>query len=136
MSAGDCIFCKIVSGEIPCHRLFEDESVLAFLDINPLAVGHTVLIPKTHAVRFEDMAAADTAALACAIGPLARRILTTVGADDYNVLQNNGPIAGQVVMHLHVHIIPRRRGDGLGYRWLAGSASSDELAALAGKING
>ncbi len=136
MSAADCVFCKIVAGEIPCHRLFEDERVLAFLDINPLAAGHTVLIPKTHAVRFEDMAAADTSALACAIGPVARRVLAAVAADDYNVLQNNGPIAGQVVMHVHVHIIPRRRRDGLGYRWLAGSASSDELAALAGRING
>ena len=111
MSTADCVFCKIVAGEIPCHRLFENERVLAFLDINPLAAGHTVLIPKMHAVRFENMATDDASALACAIGPVARRVLAAVEVDDYNVLQNNGPIAGQVVLHLHVHIIPRRRRD-------------------------
>ena len=136
MSAVDCVFCKIVAGEIPCHRVFEDERVLAFLDINPLAAGHTVLIPRTHAVRFEDLTADDAAALAVSIGPLARRILSAVDQQDYNLLQNNGELAGQVMMHLHVHIIPRRRDDGLGYRWLVGSASSGELAALADMING
>ena len=135
MSAADCVFCKIVAGEIPCHRVFEDERVLAFLDINPLAAGHTVLIPKTHVVRFEHMAAVDASALACAIGPVARRVLPALEADDYNVLQNNGELAGQVVMHLHVHIIPRRLRDGLGYRWITASATSDELAALASRIN-
>ena len=136
MSTADCVFCKIVAGEIPCHRLFENERVLAFLDINPLAAGHTVLIPKMHAVRFENMVTDDASALACAIGPVARRVLAAVEVDDYNVLQNNGPIAGQVVLHLHVHIIPRRPRDGLGFRWISGSATSDELAALADKING
>jgi histidine triad (HIT) family protein len=116
--------------------VFEDERVLAFLDINPLAAGHTVLIPKVHAVRFEDLAADDAAALAVSIGPLARRILSAVDRQDYNLLQNNGESAGQVVMHLHVHIIPRRADDGLGYRWRAGSTASGRLAALAGEING
>ena len=99
MSAADRVFCKIVAGEIPCHRVFENDRVLAFLDINPLSVGHTVVIPRAHAVRFEQLSVDDAAALAGAIGPLAGRILSAVGWEDYNLLQNNGSSAGQVVMH-------------------------------------
>ncbi len=135
MSLADCVFCKIVSGEIPCHRVFENERVLAFLDINPLSLGHTVVIPRTHAVRFEQLSEDDAAALAGAIGPLARRILSAVESQDYNLLQNNGSSAGQVVMHVHVHIIPRRANDGLGFRWKAGPAAPQELSALASKIS-
>lgn len=135
MSAADCLFCKIVAGEIPCHRVFENDRVLAFLDINPLSVGHTVVIPRAHAVRFEQLSEDDAAALAGAIGPLADRILSAVGWEDYNLLQNNGSSAGQVVMHVHFHIIPRRANDDLGFRWKPRPAGPDELSALASKIS-
>lgn len=135
MSLADCVFCKIAAGEIPCHCVFENERVLAFLDINPLSLGHTVVIPRTHAVRFEQLSEDDAAALAGAIGPLARRILSAVESEDYNLLQNNGSSAGQVVMHVHIHIIPRRANDGLGFRWKAGSAAPQELSALASRIS-
>lgn len=134
MSAADCVFCKIVAGQIPCQRLFENEHVLAFLDINPLAPGHAVLIPRVHAQRFEDLSAEQAAELARAVGPLARKILKATGAPDYNLLQNNGPSSGQVVPHVHLHIIPRTPGDGLGYRWNARSASGEALARLASAI--
>ena len=135
MSVADCVFCKIVAGEIPCHRVFENERVLAFLDISPLSVGHTVVIPRAHAVRFEQLSVDDAAALAGAIGPLAGRILSAVGWADYNLLQNNGSSAGQVVMHVHFHIIPRRANDGLGFRWNPSPAGPDELSALASRIS-
>ena len=138
MAAGaqdpNCIFCKIIRGEIPCQRVFENKHLLAFLDINPLATGHTVVIPKHHADRLEDLSADQAAELARSFGQIAQAIVPTVGGEGYNILQNNGSVAGQVVPHVHFHIIPRRKGDGLGYRWNAKSALPDELAELAERI--
>lgn len=130
----NCIFCKIIRGEIPCQRVFENEHLLAFLDINPLATGHTVVIPKHHAERLEDLSADQAADLARLFGRLAQAIVPTVGGEGYNLLQNNGSVAGQIVPHVHFHIIPRRADDGLGYRWNAKSASPDELAELSERI--
>ena len=135
MSAADCVFCKIVAGDIPCHRVFESERVLAFLDIQPLSKGHTVVIPKNHAERLDTLAPADAAAIAAELGDLGKRICAAVAADGYNVLQNNGAVSGQVVPHVHFHVIPRRADDGLGYRWNARSASNEQLGALAARIN-
>lgn len=133
-SSTDCVFCKIAAGEIPCHRVAETERALAFLDVNPLAEGHTLVIPKAHAAFLEDLDAESAADIARLLGPLAARIQSVVSAAGYNILQNNGAAAGQVVMHVHFHIIPRRGDDGLGYRWNAGRAEPERLAALAGKL--
>lgn len=133
-SSTDCVFCKIAAGEIPCHRVAETERALAFLDVNPLAEGHTLVIPKAHAAFLEDLDAESAADIARLLGPLAARIQSVVSAAGYNILQNNGAAAGQVVMHVHFHIIPRRGDDGLGYRWNAGRAEPEQLAALAGKL--
>ena len=130
----NCIFCKIIRGEISCQRVFENEHLLAFLDINPLATGHTVVIPKHHAERLEDLSTDQAAELARSFGQLAQAIVSTVGGEGYNLLQNNGSVAGQVVPHVHFHIIPRRVDDGLGYRWNVKSASPEELAELAERI--
>ncbi len=130
----ECIFCRIVAGEIPCHKLLETDTVLAFLDVNPLAEGHALVVPRVHANRLEELPADVAAAVAREIGPLARRVLSAVGAGDYNVLQNNGPASGQAVPHVHFHIIPRRENDGLGYRWNAKKAEHTRLAELAGRI--
>jgi histidine triad (HIT) family protein len=130
----DCVFCRIAAGQIPSSRVYEDDRVFAFLDISPLARGHTLVIPKSHAVRFDELDADTAAALAEAVRQLAPRVITAVGGDDYNILNNNGASAGQVVRHVHVHIIPRREGDGLGYRWNAGKATPEELADLAARI--
>ena len=134
VGASDCIFCKIIAGEIPAHRVLENEHVLAFLDVNPLAPGHTLVVPKSHAGRLEDLTADQCAELARVIGPLARRILAAASSRDYNILQNNGAAAGQVVGHVHVHIIPRRPNDGLGYRWNAETGDAERLANLAAQI--
>ena len=130
-----CVFCKIIRGEIPCQRVFENDRLLAFLDIGPLARGHTVIVPKHHCPNLEDLPEAFAAELGQAFGRIARALVSTVSAGGYNVLQNNGSVAGQLVPHVHFHIIPRHADDGLGYRWKAKSASAVELAELAQLIH-
>jgi len=133
--SADCVFCKIIAGDIPCHRVFENDHLLAFLDIAPLARGHTVVIPKAHAERLDQLDPEVVAEIGRRLGRIGRRVVSATAAEGYNVLQNNGSVAGQVVPHVHFHIIPRRSGDGLGYRWNAKSVAQDELAALATRIN-
>ncbi len=134
MSAGKSIFSRIIAGEIPCHRVFENAHVLAFLDIHPLAPGHTLVVPKREVDLLDQLTPEEIGAVARVLGPLARRIVQVTGAAGYNILQNNGVAAGQEVRHVHFHIIPRRVGDGLGYRWNARESGPDDLAALAAKI--
>lgn len=131
----DSIFTRIIKGEIPCQRVFENEHVLAFLDINPLADGHTLVVPKRQVERLEQLTPDEVAELARVVAVVARRMLSATGAADYNVLQNNGPASGQVVPHVHFHIIPRRPNDGLGYRWNAKPADQAGLAALAARMS-
>ena len=128
------IFARIVAGEIPCQRVFENEHVLAFLDVNPLAEGHTLVVPKRPVARFEDLTPEEVAELARQLPALARRIVAATGAEGFNILTNSGRVAGQEVQHVHVHIIPRRAGDGLGYRWRPQKRTADELTALAERI--
>lgn len=120
-----CIFCKIIAGQIPCHKLYEDDRVLAFLDIGPLSSGHCLIIPKEHYITIDQMPADLASACATILPQLSKAIITATGATGWNVLQNNGAIAGQEVGHVHFHIIPRAGGDGLGYRWLAGTLDGD-----------
>ncbi|MEP0847989.1 MAG: HIT family protein [Phycisphaerae bacterium] len=135
MSApSDTIFTRIIRGAIPCHRVFENERVLAFLDINPLAEGHTLVVPKRQVERLDQLPPEEAAEIARHLGRIAARIVSVTGAEGYNVLQNNGRAAGQEVPHVHFHIIPRRAGDGLGYRWHPKPAQQDALAALAAKL--
>jgi len=134
MAAQESIFTRIIRGEIPCHKVFENEHVLAFLDIRPLAEGHTLVVPKHQVERLEDLPPDYAAEIARCLGMIARRILAATGAEGYNVLNNNGRVAGQEVPHVHFHIIPRRAGDGLGYRWNARSVPDEQLAALAERI--
>jgi histidine triad (HIT) family protein len=131
----DTIFSQIIAGEVPCQKVYEDDHVLAFLDINPLSPGHTLVIPKRPVARLEELPAEEAAAVGRVLGGIAQRVLAATGAVGYNVLQNNGKVSGQEVEHVHFHIIPRAAGDGLGYRWNPKSVSSDELQALAEKIN-
>ncbi len=140
----DGLFAKIVRGEIPCHRVYEDEHVLAFLDIGPIARGHVLVIPKK-AYRTLDTMDDDTAAAVGRVLPrIARAVMTATGVGDFNLLQNNGEAAGQAVEHVHFHIIPRpphirdnaqmkkaaTGGDGLQFNWHAGELGSDDAIAL------
>jgi histidine triad (HIT) family protein len=130
----DSVFTRIIRGEIPCHRVFENEHLLAFLDVNPLAEGHTLVVPRRQVERLEQLPPEEAAEIGRRIGVIAARVMRVTGAEGYNVLQNNGAAAGQVVPHVHFHIIPRRRGDGLGFRWNAKSVAPDELSRLAERI--
>lgn len=127
MSDPNCIFCKIASGDIPAWKLYEDEHVLSFLDIGPLSEGHCLIIPKRHYVTIDEMPAEEAAACMAVVPKLSRAVMDSVDAKGWNVLQNNGRVSGQAVDHVHIHIIPRNEGDGLGFRWPAGSLD-DELA--------
>ncbi len=133
---GPSIFSRIVAGEIPCHRVYETDHVLAFLDINPLAEGHALVIPKRAVERLDALTPDEAAELGRAVREVAVRVMRVVGAPAYNVLQNNGSLAGQEVPHVHFHIIPRREGDGLGYRWRPQKVAPEVLAALAARIAG
>jgi len=113
----DCIFCKIVAGEIPSHKVFENDAVFAFLDIAPLAEAHTLLVPRRHVTQLDQLTADESAAIGAVLPKLAAAVQKITGAAGYNILQNNGECAGQVVMHVHFHIIPRNGADGLGFRW-------------------
>ena len=123
----DSIFCRIIRGEIPSSKVYEDASCFAFLDIGPLAWGHTLLVPKKHYEAVAEMPAAQFAALCAVVPKLAAAVAQATHAEGLNVLQNNGVVAGQAVAHLHVHLIPRRAGDGLGYRWNAKKYPEGEM---------
>lgn len=109
-----CLFCRIASRELPSAELLDEERVFAFLDINPLARGHALLVPKRHAPRLEDAPAEDVAALMKAAQKLSRSLCKLTGNPDATIAINNGPAAGQEVQHLHIHIVPRNSGDGHG----------------------
>jgi histidine triad (HIT) family protein len=133
----DTIFSKIIRGEVPCHRVYEDEHVLAFLDIFPLSHGHTLVVPKEPAATLDALSDEAAAAVGRALPRLCRAVLRATGAPAFNILQNNGELAHQAVMHVHFHIIPRYPaprdglGTGLGIIWNAGKldpAGAPELA--------
>jgi histidine triad (HIT) family protein len=137
----DTIFAQIIRGEVPCHRVYEDQRVLAFLDIFPLSAGHTLVIPKESAVTLDQLSDESAAAIGRVLPRLARAVLRATGATAYNVLQNNGAAAHQAVMHLHVHIIPKYDdGSGLGLEWHPGrlddAAAKSMAATIAGLVVG
>ena len=134
MKDSDCIFCKIAAGEIPCTKLLEDDAAIAFLDIGPLAVGHALLIPKNHYVTVDQMPADVAAAVLKHLPALGRAVQTAVGCEGFNILQNNGPVAHQVVPHVHFHIIPRNTGDEFHFNWPAGSYPPGRIEQLAEDI--
>ena len=115
----DCIFCKIAVGEIPALKIFENDHILSFLDIAPLSDGHTLVIPKKHYSRLDQMSGDEVAQIARVLPKICLAVVDAVGCRGYNVLQNNGQVSGQLVEHVHFHIIPRTSSDGLGYRWSA-----------------
>ena len=134
----DCIFCSIVDGEIPARTVHETDEVLAFLDANPLARGHTLVIPKVHARHLGDLGAGLADAVFDAVADLTPRVQGVVDADGANVGINDGAAAGQAVPHVHVHVVPRFEGDGgAPIHAIAGERpdlSDDELDALAADI--
>ncbi len=131
----ETIFAKIIAGTIPCHRVYEDDKVLAFLDVGPLSRGHTLVIPKEPAVTLDQLSDESSAAIGRVLPRICRAVMKATGATAYNVLQNNGTLAHQAVMHVHFHIIPAYAdGSALGLRWNAGKLDGAAGAELAKAI--
>lgn len=128
----DCLFCKIIAGQIPCHKIYENEKVFAFLDIGPVSTGHTLVVPKRHAENLAAGSAEDARALMDAIYELAPKILHGVGATGYNLGMNHGEVAGQDVLHTHLHVMPRKEGEGRAF--VKTHPSQEELAKVAEQI--
>ena len=130
----DCVFCKIIQGQIPCYKVFEDKETVAFLDIKPHAPGHTVVIPKKHGVTAFDFSEKEFAAIVVAARKTAQLLREKLSPDGFNIGWNQGTAAGQVVSHLHVHIFPRFLGDGGGSMHSIvknpGNRSVEEIAKL------
>ncbi len=134
MSPSDCIFCRIVRGEIPCAKLYETDTVLAFLDIAPVKEGHALVIPKAHHPEVWDLPAALGGDLVAAVGLVGRAVLAATGCEGVNVLMNNREAAGQLVPHAHFHVIPRKTGDGLALWPQHAYENQAEMSALAQSI--
>ncbi|MEA2004099.1 MAG: HIT family protein [archaeon] len=134
----DCLFCKIVLGDIPAKIVYEDDFTIAFLDISPCAEGHTVVIPKKHFERFTDMEDEDAGNLFASVKNVANAVEKAIGAQGSNIGLNNGKAAGQEVPHVHVHIIPRKKSDrgGAIQSIVQTYPKTDNLEELAGKIRG
>jgi histidine triad (HIT) family protein len=131
----DTIFLKIVRGEIPCFKVYEDNQVIAFLDVGPLSQGHTLLIPKEPASMLHELSDDSAGAIGRALPRICRAVMRATGATDYNVLQNNGSLAHQAVNHVHFHIIPKFSEEtGLGIRWNSTSLDREEGNRLARAI--
>ena len=134
----ETIFSKILRGEIPCHRVYEDEHVMAFLDINPLAKGHTLVIPRQPYETLDQVPDEVAAAMGRVLPRLARAIMAATGATQFNILQNNGPLAHQAVRHVHFHIIPKQDHGGLEIIWratpLAPPEAEEIVAAIVAKL--
>jgi len=129
-----CVFCRMVAGEIPVAKVYEDEVVFVFLDIGPISDGHTLVIPRQHCTRIHECASDVVADVASRLGKITEAVMVAVGADGYNVLSNNGAAAGQVVEHLHFHVIPRRTGDGVFTEWPSYRYKPGVIEKLATKI--
>jgi histidine triad (HIT) family protein len=129
------VFTRIIMGEIPSHRIYEDALVVGFLDIAPLSPGHALLVPREERAMVHELSDASAAALGAALPRVARALLGATGATAYNVLINNGALAHQEVPHVHAHIIPRLAdGQGLRLDWRAGTVDHARAADLAARV--
>lgn len=131
----ETIFSKILRGDVPCHKLYEDDRVFAFLDIAPVAPGHALVIPKEPAETLDQLSDESAAALGRVLPRICRALQAATGTRQYNVLQNNGRLAHQAVDHVHFHIIPKPNDtQGLGVGWPAGKLDSDAAKLLSAKV--
>lgn len=134
MNSDECLFCKMVAGKIPVTKIYEDDVVLAFLDIGPISDGHTLVIPKQHCEKMDACPAELLGQVSSRLGKIAGAVAAAMGCDGYNVLCNNGRAAGQLIGHLHFHIVPRTAGDGVFNRWPSYKYQEGRAEVIAGEI--
>jgi len=130
----DCLFCKIIAGEIPSAKVYEDEHSFAFLDLHPVNIGHTLVVPKAHHVNLYETPDETLSHIAVVVKKLSIAIKTAVNAQGINIEMNNDPVAGQVIFHTHIHIIPRFSGDGFEHWQGARDYAEGEAETVAAKI--
>lgn len=130
----DCIFCKIAEGKIPSEKILGDETAYAFMDIRPLAEGHVLLIPRQHYKTLDELDAATSGKLLSHLPALVRAVQSVTGCQGVNILQNNGRVAHQEILHVHFHIIPRNPGDAFQFNWPAGEYPQNRMQQLATAI--
>lgn len=129
----DCIFCRIIAGEIPCDKLYEDETTMAFVDITPVNLGHALVVPKSHHDNLLVTPDESCADIMRTVRRVAKATLAVTGAQAFNLGVNTGAEAGQVVMHTHFHVMPRHAGDGLTH-WPKKTLTREEMAETAAKV--
>ncbi|HWC27730.1 MAG TPA: HIT family protein [Solirubrobacteraceae bacterium] len=130
----DCLFCKIVAGEIPATVVAEDERTIAFMDISPATHGHALVVPRVHVRDLREIDPEDLKAVAATAQAVAVRAIERLGADGVNLLNSNGSAAWQTVFHFHVHVIPRYEGDPLKLPWVPTQGDQDEIAAAGAQL--
>ncbi len=135
MPDSDCLFCKIVAGEIPAVKVHEDEMTMAFMDLNPGTRGHLLVVPREHVADIHAITETDLGAVARTAQRMAGRIVERLGADGVNVIQNSGAAAWQSVLHYHVHVVPRYQDDPLRLPWTPAPGDPDEIAAVAKELS-
>jgi histidine triad (HIT) family protein len=130
----DCVFCKIVAGELPCHRIDEDDLTIAFLDIGQVNPGHVIVAVKTHAETILDLTPDQAGAAFRTAHRIARAVEAAFRPEGLTILQANRPVGFQTVAHFHMHVLPRHTDDGVTITWPAKNPPSDELAGYAARI--
>jgi len=130
----DCVFCKILTGDIPAFKIYEDDETFAFMDINPVHDGHCLVIPKSHSKNIFETSDETLAALMASTRRVARAVEAALSPDGINVLQANGPGAAQSVFHIHFHVLPRETGDNTKLNWGLNPGDMDQISAVADKI--
>ena len=134
MNTDDCIFCKIAAGQIHSNKIYEDDSIFAFLDIGPISDGHTLVIPKLHFQYLHECPVDIVEKLSGIVARVAAGVVAAMECDGYNILCNNGRAAGQLVEHLHFHIIPRKMDDDLFARWPSYAYAEGQARSIVAKI--
>lgn len=130
----DCVFCKILKGEIPCTKVYEDDMVLAFLDIAPFNYGHTVIVPKDHQHSSTTIGVDYLSAMIAVAPKIGAALMRATGAEGFNIIQNNGRVAGQSVPHVHFHVIPRFADDDIVITAKGKKYAEGQMAELTAKI--
>ena len=130
MKQDNCIFCKIIAGEIPSHTLYEDEMFKVILDVGPATKGHALILPKNHCANLYELPEEDAAQAIKLAKKMMIKMTNKLNCDGFNIVQNNGEVAGQTVFHFHMHLIPRYKNDGEILKYIAGEPSQEELAQI------